>query len=118
MDHLADDTETIVGELVANAVNASTDSDGKPLYIENQMLKIRLCLFTDGTVLRVEVWDQADGIPVRPGGVGWEAETGRGLLLVGSLSAGWGWFPGHDGKCVWAEMLVSQPTGAHSPRRR
>jgi signal transduction histidine kinase len=118
MDHLADDAETIVGELVSNAVNASTGSDDKPLYIDGRMLEVRLCLFTDGTVLRIEVWDQAGGIPARTGGVGWEAEAGRGLSMVDALSAGWGWYPGPAAKCVWAEMLVGRPVGAYSARHR
>jgi hypothetical protein len=117
MGHIADDTETIVGELVANAVNASTGNDDRPLYIDGQMMVVRLCLFTDGTVLRIEVWDQADGIPLESSGIGSGAETGRGLLMVGALSAEWGWHPGQAGKCVWAEMLVGRPASAYSERR-
>jgi anti-sigma regulatory factor (Ser/Thr protein kinase) len=116
VNHLADDTETIVGELVSNAVNASTGNDGEPLYIDGRMPEIRLCLFTDGTVLRIEVWDQAGGIPAGTGGIGWEAEAGRGLSMVDALSAGWGWYPGPAGKCVWAEMLIGQPAGAYPAR--
>jgi anti-sigma regulatory factor (Ser/Thr protein kinase) len=112
MGHLADDAETIVGELVANAVNASTGTDNSPLYIEGQMMVVRVCLFTDGTVLRVEVWDQAGGVPAKPGAAGGEAESGRGLSMVDALAASWGWYPGRTGKCAWAEMLVGQSSGA------
>lgn len=118
MGHLADDAETIVGELVANAVNASTGNDNRPLYIEGQMMAVRLCLFTDGAVLRIEVWDQAGGIPVRATGAGGDAEAGRGLSMVDALAAGWGWHPGPAGKCVWAEMLAGQSAGAHSRHHR
>jgi anti-sigma regulatory factor (Ser/Thr protein kinase) len=100
---LADDIETVVSELVANAVNASTGPDGKPLYVDGRMLVVWLRLFADGAALRAEVWDEAPGVPVRraagPGDV-----SGRGLDLVDGLSAGWGWFPVQSGKCAWAEF--------------
>lgn len=105
MDHLAYEAETVVSELAANAVNASTDSDGCPLYVDGQMLVVRLCLFSDGNVLLAEVWDQAPGIP-SPKVAGSEAENGRGLAIVADLTATWGWYHGASGKCVWAEMKV------------
>jgi anti-sigma regulatory factor (Ser/Thr protein kinase) len=118
MNHLADDMETIAGELVANAVIASTGNDDRPLYVESRMPVVRICLFTDGNVLRIEVWDEAGGIPTGPRDAGGEAEAGRGLWMVNALSADWGWFPGPDSKCVWAEMIVGQSVGAYSAHHR
>ena len=105
MDHLADEAETVVSELVANAVNASTDPSGSPLYVDGRMLVVRLCLFSDRNVLLAEVWDQAPGIP-SPKVAGSDAETGRGLAIIASLTASWNWYPTTAGKCVWAEMKV------------
>jgi hypothetical protein len=65
---LADDVETVVSELVANAVNASTGPDDKPLYVDGRMLVVWLGLFTDGATLRAEIWDEAPGSPARRDG--------------------------------------------------
>jgi anti-sigma regulatory factor (Ser/Thr protein kinase) len=101
MSHLADDAEIVLSELVANAINAS----GAPSPAMPWLLKVRVCLFTDGMRFRVEVWDQAPGIPaVRP--TGSDAESGRGLEMVEAIATDWGWFPAFTGKCVWAEMTV------------
>jgi anti-sigma regulatory factor (Ser/Thr protein kinase) len=105
MDHLAYEAETVVSELTANAVNASTGPDGCPLYVDGRMLVVRLCLFSDGNVLLAEVWDQAPGIP-SPKATGSDAENGRGLAIIADLAATWGWYHGASAKCVWAEMKV------------
>jgi anti-sigma regulatory factor (Ser/Thr protein kinase) len=95
----ADAIELVASELVANAVTASARM---PATV--RPLLIRLCLFTDGNVLTVEVWDQAPGVPVLspPDGL---AESGRGLAIIDDLTGGrWGSQPaiGQPGKCVWA----------------
>lgn len=98
---VADDAQTVVGELVANAVEAYGDDDGI----------IRMCLLADGDVLTVEVWDQAPGLPLLKNGDGL-SEDGRGLLLVDALTNGcWGCQPavGQHGKCTWAELRLSEP---------
>lgn len=103
---LPDDVETVVSELVANAVNASTGKDGKPLYVDGRMPVVWLRLLTDGATIRAEVWDKAPGVPVRRA-TGEDDESGRGLdLVVDALSASWGWFPAQSGKCTWAEFRV------------
>jgi anti-sigma regulatory factor (Ser/Thr protein kinase) len=113
-DDLAHDVETVVSELITNAVNASTGPDDQPLYVDGRMLVVWLGLFTDGATLRAEVWDEAPGNPSRrvtgPGDV-----SGRGLdLVVDSLSANWGWFPAQLGKCTWAEFrLLGQASRIH-----
>ncbi len=104
LSHLSDDAQMVVSELVANAVNASTGPDDKPLYADGRILVVRLRLFTDGATLRAEVWDQAPGVPA-PRATGAYDVSGRGLdLVVDALSAEWGWFAARSGKCVWAEF--------------
>lgn len=103
---LADDVETVVSELVANAVNASTGPDDKPLYVNGRMRVVWLGLFTDGATLRAEIWDEAPGTPARRA-AGAGDVSGRGLdLVVDSLSASWGWHPAQSGKCAWAEFRL------------
>ena len=105
---LAYDVQTVVSELVANAVNASTGPDERPLYADGRMLVVWLRLLADGATLRAEVWDEAPGVPVRRV-AGESATSGRGLdQVVAGLSAKWGWFPAQSGKCVWAEFRQQQ----------
>jgi Histidine kinase-like ATPase domain len=104
MNVIADTAELIVDELVANAVNASTDRDGTALYgTDGRLLVVRLCLYSDGTRLLAEVWDQAPGAPASRQSGRWD-ENGRGLAMITELGATWGWYPAQDAKCVWAEM--------------
>jgi anti-sigma regulatory factor (Ser/Thr protein kinase) len=92
---LADDAELIVSELVTNAAIASA-RDISPVAVRLVMVS---------GFLVIEVLDQAPGVPVlRP--ADYAAETGRGLHLVASLAAHWGWRPQGSGKLVWA-MIAS-----------
>jgi hypothetical protein len=93
---LADDTETVVSELVTNAVQAS-ETGATPVAL-------RLVL-TPGSIV-VEVFDHAPGEPV-PEAVNAEAVSGRGLQMVGFLARDWGWAPTPSGKVVWAEVAAS-----------
>ena len=90
---LSDDTEAVVAELVANAVQAS-ERDATPVAL-------RLVLGPASVV--VEVFDTAPGLPA-PREADYVAESGRGLHLVAALSRDWGWTPARDGKVVWAEV--------------
>jgi hypothetical protein len=91
LTRLAEQGEYVVSELVANAVNAST-RDGRPLYDDlGRLLTIGLVLRTGNGLLRIEVWDRADGVPV-PRDADDNAESGRGLEMVAYFSsARWGW---------------------------
>jgi hypothetical protein len=91
LTRLADEAEFVVSELVANAVNAST-RDGRPLYDEvGHLLTVGLVLRAGNGLLRIEVWDRADGVPV-PCDAGPDAVSGRGLAMVAYFSsARWGW---------------------------
>jgi anti-sigma regulatory factor (Ser/Thr protein kinase) len=108
ISHLAEDAEAIVSELVANAVNASTDEYGQPVYREGQILLLWVRLRADGMNLLAEVCDQASGAPVVKT-AGDDAESGRGLAMVGELSDMWGWYPTErqPGKCVWARISIA-----------
>jgi anti-sigma regulatory factor (Ser/Thr protein kinase) len=90
---LSDDTETVVAELVANAVRAS-ERDATPVAV-------RLILAPASVM--VEVFDSGRGLP-SPREVDYVAESGRGLHVVAALSRGWGWTPARGGKVVWAEV--------------
>ncbi|MFF2812005.1 ATP-binding protein [Streptomyces sp. NPDC058000] len=110
----------IVGELAANAVRHG--------HVPGRDFALRLTVSGAGGTLRfrVEVSDTRSErlSTVTSGGVtgaGAEqgsglAESGRGLLIVGCLAAGWGVVPrsaGGPGKTVWAEYVA----GADTSRR-
>jgi len=98
LDDLADDLESIIGELVANAVVHGRASRGSRVAVTYRLF--------DGS-LRVEVRDWATGAPRvlrladRDEGT---AESGRGLTMVDALSRRWGVIPRVIGKSVWCEM--------------
>jgi hypothetical protein len=111
MTGLAEPVGLVVSELVTNAVRASSGPDGCPLYVGGRMPVVRVCLFTDGRCLLIEVWDQAHGVPTLRPAAGLD-ESGRGLPLVDAITGGrWGWHPVRKlpDKCVWAEMQVPPP---------
>lgn len=102
---LADDGETVISELVTNAVRASTLPSGEPRYTGGRMAVIRMHLLSDGTRLLAEIYDQAPGVPALQNAAP-DSETGRGLVMVSHLAEQWGWHPlaGQAGKCVWAVL--------------
>ena len=80
----------LVTELATNAVlHART-----PFAVE---------LFYDGRQLRLSVSDRSPRLPLRKAH-GPEATTGRGLDLVGALSASWGIDRRASGKTVWCSI--------------
>src|SRR6266568_460831 len=95
----------VVSELVSNAVQASADLTGSRFAGEwaPGTPPVRLWLSADEHRLVIQVWDGSDRPPV-PQPVAPEADSGRGLLLVGSLSAEWGCYTPEksSGKVVWA----------------
>jgi hypothetical protein len=64
---------------------------------------IRLWIASDHDCVLIQVWDGKHHKPV-PANAGPDAETGRGLLLVETLSTTWGYYTPHGqgGKIVWA----------------
>jgi anti-sigma regulatory factor (Ser/Thr protein kinase) len=92
---LGDDVEILVSELVTNAVAASRSvARGLP---------VRLWLLCDKARVLIVVWDGCPQAPVRID-VSGDEESGRGLLLVESISDQWGSYPtpATGGKAVWA----------------
>jgi anti-sigma regulatory factor (Ser/Thr protein kinase) len=105
LDALADTVELLVSELVTNAVLASA---GRADQRAGQRAgtpapQIRCWLASDRRQLMIHIWDAGRRLPV-PQDAGPDAQTGRGLLLVATLSARWGCYSPHgrDGKIVWA----------------
>lgn len=101
-DDVCDDALLVVSELVTNAVRYSGGDE------------IVCTLGYSAQRLRIEVEDQVKGCsrPTRmcPSA---EDQSGRGLLLVGGVSTGWGVreTAGGTGRVVWADL----PTEADEP---
>ncbi len=93
--------ELLVTELLTNAVKASRFLD----YV----FPVRLWLLSDRTRILILVWDADPQSPVRVN-ANEDAEYGRGLLLVESLSAQWSWYilPEIGGKVVSA-LVTEDP---------
>lgn len=123
--HLIDEAETIIGELVVNAVQHGTargswpaSGSNGPGYPRawarqawvNQASQghagdvLKLCLLRRVSELMLAVIDASDDAPT-PRQPDWVKESGRGLQIVHALSSVWGWSPieGH-GKAVWAVL--------------
>ncbi|GGV66155.1 hypothetical protein GCM10010294_19350 [Streptomyces griseoloalbus] len=94
MEPLVDTTELLVSELVTNALR----------YGEGE---IRLRLLLDRTLV-CEVWDSGLVQPRRRRARDTD-EGGRGLQLVGLLSAAWGSRRTPRGKTVWFELPLPGP---------
>jgi hypothetical protein len=95
----------VVSELVSNAVQASLDLTGSRFAGQwaPGTPPVRVWLSADDHRVVIQVWDGSDRPPV-PQPVDPEADSGRGLLLVGALSAEWGCYTPEksSGKVVWA----------------
>jgi anti-sigma regulatory factor (Ser/Thr protein kinase) len=90
VDEVALDVQTVVSELVTNAVRADCT-------------RLSLTLDAHHTYVRVASSDDAPGDPVKQDPTP-DVAHGRGLLIVDALSSRWGvhW---HDGsKTVWADV--------------
>ena len=99
----ADVAVLLTSELVTNAVTHGTKETGE---------FVLLTVACDAAVLRVDVHDASGDLPVLDIAPA-DAETGRGLLLVTSLSAEWGSYATPDGKAVYFTLEL-QP--AQTPR--
>lgn len=97
LTEVSDSTELVVSELVTNAVQASR-ATGQPE-------PVRLWLLSDTAQVLILVWDASPLLPA-PAEVSDDAESGRGLLLVETLSEQWASHspPGEAGKYVWARI--------------
>jgi len=94
LPHLVTPAVLVTSELITNAVeHAHTD----------MALQVRL----RPRYLYVAVYDGGHAEPVRRDGSDMEAPGGRGLQLVQSVSARWGYLRRTDGKVVWASVATS-----------
>ena len=102
---LAETVELIVSELVTNAVQASQELTGSRYNGSWRPGKppVRLWLESDGICILMHVWDGNDQLPEQQQPEP-DAEHGRGLLIVESLSAKFGVYKPErsSGKVIWA----------------
>ena len=99
----------VVSELVSNAVAASAGLTGSRFagYWAPGTPPVRVWLSANDHRVVIQVWDSSDRPPV-PQPVEPEADSGRGLLLVGALSEEWGCYTPEksSGKVVWAVVTA------------
>jgi anti-sigma regulatory factor (Ser/Thr protein kinase) len=96
--HLAEDAETLVSELLTNAVKASSSPDGAGVVV--------LRLLADRERLLIEVWDHNPDDP-QPRPTDGESESGRGFSVIEALSSRWGFRRlSYSVKVVWCELLI------------
>ncbi|MFI7222564.1 ATP-binding protein [Nonomuraea angiospora] len=82
--------ELLVSELVANALDHAHG-------------QVHLAFSAENGLLRCEVEDEDPQMPTMRT-VDLDAERGRGLLLVDTLSGSWGGTPTPRGKAIWFEL--------------
>ena len=106
----------LTSDLVINAVTHGTPTAGT---------FVLLTIACDPACLRVDVHDGSGDLPVLGTGLigetPAEAETGRGLLLVTSLSAEWGFYRTPAGKAVYFTLELQRDvpeTGVTAPDGR
>jgi anti-sigma regulatory factor (Ser/Thr protein kinase) len=98
LDHLADDAETLVSELLTNAVRASWSPAGPGL--------VALRLLANHERLVIEVWDQNPDHP-QPRQADHQSESGRGFVVIEALSHRWGFRRVSPSfKVVWCELAA------------
>lgn len=97
-EETADAIRLVASELIANAVIHGSGPITVALY------------HTTGRLV-IDVLDGSAAAP-RVGSGGANAESGRGLSLVGLLALSWAWEPTDRGKRVWAELAVPAPVSA------
>ncbi|HET7244378.1 MAG TPA: ATP-binding protein [Streptosporangiaceae bacterium] len=99
----------VVSELVSNAVQASAGLTGSRFagHWAPGTPPVRVWLSADDHRVVIQVWDGSDRPPM-PQAVEPEADSGRGLLLVGALSEEWGCYTPEksSGKVVWAVVTA------------
>jgi anti-sigma regulatory factor (Ser/Thr protein kinase) len=107
LPELIDDGELIASELVTNVVRRAHDPmTGLPVYVNGRLPVLQLGLFSDRAQLLISVWDQFSDPPVRKVATA-DDEAGRGLMMVGRISASLDWYPVQGGKVVRALLPVT-----------
>ncbi|MGH3169743.1 MAG: ATP-binding protein [Trebonia sp.] len=100
LEELADDAESVVAELITNAVEATVRA-----RLDSP---VRLTLIAGPKAVLIAVWDAADTSPV-PASAGLDAECGRGLIIVHALSARWDWKKAPRGGKVLRALIRGVP---------
>jgi anti-sigma regulatory factor (Ser/Thr protein kinase) len=104
---LIEDGELIASELVTNVVKRAHDPvTGRPVYVGDRLLVLQFGLFSDRTIFLISVWDQFADPPVRTVATAVD-ESGRGLMMVGRISASLDWYPVQGGKIVRAFLRAA-----------
>ncbi|MCW2932029.1 MAG: regulator [Actinomycetia bacterium] len=107
LPELIDDSELIASELVTNVVRMAHDPvTGSPVYVNNRLPVLQFGLFSDRVQLLISVRDQFPDPPV-PATATADDESGRGLMMVGCISASLDWFPVEGGKVVRAFLRAA-----------
>ena len=109
LDVDTDVAQLLVSELVTNSFKKAAEAlSGDPA------LGFRLSAGNGGLLL-IEVWDGDTRPPLALHRAGdapaLDAEGGRGLFLVESLSDRWGWYPTRNptGRETWCEVHIALP---------
>lgn len=109
LSEAVENAELLVSELVTNGVKAARATGQCP------PVQVHLC--ANRLHLLVEVWDGNTQAPVPPelenDVPALDADGGRGLFLVQTLSERWGWCPTRspEGKVIWCELRVPTAPG-------
>jgi anti-sigma regulatory factor (Ser/Thr protein kinase) len=99
-----DDAVLLVSELVTNAIRALGPGSDLDRIPGDGALILLLVTRLRGTI-RIEVHDSVRGSLPAAQQDGSDAESGRGLTVIETLSARWGWQPAPHGKIVWCELV-------------
>lgn len=102
----------LVSELVTNAVTHGDDSTGTRGGTGGGT-GVTMLVRCSGKELRVEVHDGSREMPVPVSlEVSDDSETGRGLMLVDTLAADWGYYRTPGGKAVYFTLPLRNSPGA------
>jgi len=98
----------LTSELVTNAVTHGVAAAADPSDCQSEVAdQVTLEIIADAAGLRVDVHDGSADPPVlTTPALQAEQESGRGLLLVTSLAAEWGYYPTPAGKAVYFTLDV------------
>ena len=97
VDTVASDVQTVVSELVTNAVRAGARH-------------LSLALDAHNNYVRIATSDDAPGVPTKQHPTP-DQNHGRGLLVVDALATRWGVDHQHGAKTVWADVLLHDNLG-------
>ncbi|WP_371655547.1 MULTISPECIES: ATP-binding protein [unclassified Streptomyces] len=110
LKNMVADAELVVSELATNSIRATGITDPEPKWQDikaHHVLGVQLRVTNNSAF--VEIWDRSTISP-QPQAQTLDAEGGRGLFLVETLSKKWGVFrPPAGGKVVWAELALTTP---------